>query len=89
MPTDDWLVIALRAIHPDHVGAQQVDVPHDLGAGGEVIGSFAAHRFDGGRAVIVLTPHLGCEVGRAFEELHAGRRAGVPRSVGAERLAVR
>jgi hypothetical protein len=78
-----------RAIDANHLLAQQIDIPDDLRASGEVVGAFDRDLLLGTRRVVSLAPNFDCEYGRALKEPHPGAWAGVVRRVGAERRAMR
>ena len=69
------------------VGAEEIDVPDDEGAGGEVVGDLLGECALGGGAVAVFAANFDREGGGTLNEFHVDSGAGVPGGIGAEGLA--
>ena len=74
------------AIHLDDIVAEQIPIPNDERAGGEIIGEFLSDFLFSFVTVITGASDLRGEDRCAFQKLHAGRLPRVKRGVGAERF---
>src|SRR5262245_21283336 len=68
---------------------EQIHVPHDQGATGEIVSAFCLHGALCCRAIVVLTAHFDRKNGGAFEKAHACPGADMIRGVRAQGVPVR
>src|SRR5262249_1503092 len=83
-----WMSRITGAVHPNHVVSQDVNIPHDKGAGSEVVGAFIRLRTLYHRTIIVFTSNLNGKDWGAVEELPPLQLTDVEGYVRAERAPV-
>src|SRR5438093_13704874 len=57
-PVERRMVRVAGTIYTNHIGAEQVYIPYDQRATGEVVGAFCLHVPLGCRTVVILTTYL-------------------------------